>query len=145
MPLPPPQPPIAPNPALPDSTSLQARIASLEARLQALEAVFSQSADGLTITSRGNIVLDASKDVFISAERNMSVEARGAGQFTIWKDLKIEAGHELWIKAEDRYHFDCGNVVIDAKKSGSLDIKGNRVTIEGSSDLAMKGSKVRQN
>jgi type VI secretion system secreted protein VgrG len=134
-----------PTLALSDSASLLARIAALEAKVQALEAMISRSADGVTITSPSNIVLKASKDLFIRAERDVSIDARGAASFTVAKTMTEEVGDKLLTKVGDKYRMDCGPVAIDATKAGDLLLTGARINVKGSGDVTIKGSKVTQN
>jgi type VI secretion system secreted protein VgrG len=137
--------PTPPSLSVSDATILHARIGALEARIQALEAMLSQSAEGVTIASTGNIVLKTAKDFILRAGRNISIEGRGGADVKVVQDANVTLDHEVFVRAGDHYQLTCGSAKIDARKSGDIEISGNRVTVKGSGDVTIKGQKILQN
>lgn len=76
---------------------------------------------------------------------NQTINVGADGNMSVGKHLVIEAGDSITIKT--------GGASITMKKDGTIVIKGNDITIEGSgkinvkagSDLVMKGAKILQN
>lgn len=77
--------------------------------------------------------------------KGSAVEVGEDGLIKIGKDLIIEAGASILIK--------CGSAAIAMKKDGTISIVGKDITVKGSgkinvkasSDITMKGSKIKQN
>jgi hypothetical protein len=138
-------PPSLPTPSLSDATQLQVRINALEARVQALEAIFTKNAAGLTINSNGNITLAASKDVFIVAERDLGCDIGGNASLAIAKCMTTDVGDDQTTHVGNHYHLDCGAAKIDILKVGTVDIIGGKISVKGTGEVTIKGSKVLQN
>ena len=115
---------------------------------------------GLRTTAGTGINLIAGTALSMSANREISLATRAfevAAAVSIdldsSKDFEIAIGKSLAIKAADAILLDTGSAELNLKKDGSVDLKGKDVTIKASgkinatasSDVVIKGSKIKQN
>lgn len=116
--------------------------------------------NGMRTTAGTSIGLIAGTALSMNANREISLATRAfevAAAVSIdldsSKDFEIGSGKALVIKAADSILFDTGSAELNLKKDGSVDLKGKDVTIKASgkinatasSDVVIKGSKIKQN
>jgi type VI secretion system secreted protein VgrG len=144
-----------------DLPKLVAKVAALEARLAALERMISTTGAGVTITSPNGITLSTPGTVSIKAGLACSVSVATSLVATVGKSVQLhagdgvaaEVGKKLTVAVADEIGLTTGNASLVLKKSGDIAMDGNNITIEGSgrvnvkasSDLVLKGSKIREN
>lgn len=115
---------------------------------------------GIRTTAGTAINLIAGTALSMNANREISLATRAfevAAAVSIdldsSKDFEIASGKALVVKAADSILLDTGSAELDLKKDGSVDLKGKDVTIKASgkinatasSDVVIKGSKIKQN
>ena len=115
---------------------------------------------GVRTTAGIGIDLIAGTALNMSANRGISLATRAfevAAAVSIdldsSKDFEITSGKALVVKAADSILLDTGSAELNLKKDGSVDLKGKDVTIKASgkinatasSDVVIKGSKIKQN
>jgi type VI secretion system secreted protein VgrG len=112
-----------------------------------------QVAKDETITINGARTETVAKDetITISGARteqvakDESVSITGARTLSIGKDDSQSIGKTLSITAGTEISITCGSASIDMKSNGDITINGANITITGSSNVVIKGSKVLQN
>ena len=60
-------------------------------------------------------------------------------------NVGIKAGKKALIEAADQLDLKCGSASIQLKKNGDILIKGNKIKIQGSCDVIVKGSNILEN
>jgi type VI secretion system secreted protein VgrG len=100
---------------------------------------------------------DQSVDVDANATtkigKNDTLKVGEARTTSVGKDDSLKVGKNLVIDVADSITIKTGSASISMKKDGTISIKGKDITIEGSgkinvkasSDITMKGSKIKQN
>jgi type VI secretion system secreted protein VgrG len=117
---------------------LAARVASLEQRLAALEAVITASPGGnVAIVAPGALRLQVGTALSISVGSDLSVtSARG---------VSVSAGHNLTVTAGGATTFMSGSATFTMRPTGEVEIAGSKIGIRGSGDVVLKGSRIIQN
>ncbi|MDP3410319.1 hypothetical protein [Bosea sp. (in: a-proteobacteria)] len=113
------------------------RVRSHEASFETTGSFSVSAAVGCDINSRQNLAITAGKEMAMSA---------GAG-------MTVSVGKTLAITAADSAAMATGGASLAMKKDGSVDLRGRDVSIiasgkinaKASSDVVMRGSKIRQN
>lgn len=115
---------------------------------------------GMRTTAGTSIGIIAGTALSMNANRQISLATRAfevAAAVSIdldsSKDFEIASGKSLVVKAADAILLDAGAADLNLKKDGSIDLKGKDVTIRASgkinatasSDVVIKGSKIKQN
>jgi uncharacterized protein (DUF2345 family) len=115
---------------------------------------------GIRATAGTAINLIAGTALGMSANREISLATRAfevAAAVSIdldsSKDFSIASGKVLAVQAADGILLDAGSADVNLKKDGSVDLKGKDITIKASgkisatasSDVVIKGAKIKQN
>ena len=79
-----------------------------------------------------------------SYDKNLSMDVDGHFTAQVAKVVSI-GGKSIDIRGEDAITIRCGSASIQLKKNGDVTIEGSLITIKGSSDVLLKGSKIKQN
>lgn len=98
------------------------------------------------------LTMNANREISL-ATRAFEVAAAVSIDLDSSKDFSIASGKTLTLQAADAARLDTGSASLDLKKDGSVDLKGKDVTIRASgkinatasSDVVIKGSKIKQN
>lgn len=98
------------------------------------------------------LIMNANREISL-ATRAFEVAAAVSIDLDSSKDFEIASGKSLAVKAADAILLDAGSAELDLKKDGSVDLKGKDVSIRASgkinvtasSDVVIKGSKIKQN
>jgi len=114
-----------------------------------------------TITIAEKRTKDVGKDETFSIGDNQSttigkdatLDVGGERQTTVGKDDQLQVGKKLLIDAGDEILLQTGKASISMKKNGEIVISGKDITLKGSgkinvkasSDVTIKGSKIKQN
>jgi type VI secretion system secreted protein VgrG len=111
-----------------------------------------------TIGGKKVETIGGNKSQVIGGDRNVNV--KGKQDTVIGKDLseQISGKHreetskefeltakKVQITANDEIHLKTGSAEVILKTNGNITIKGNKINVEGSGDVIIKGSKVKAN
>ena len=133
--------------------------AAQEVAIGAAQAITVGANQSTTVGNNRSVTVAKDQNVEVGANAAMKVaknEARDVGETRatkVGKDDALKVGKKLTIDAGDQIALKTGSASITMKKDGSIVIKGKDITIEGSgkinvkasSDITMKGSKIKQN
>jgi type VI secretion system secreted protein VgrG len=127
-------PPRAPSPVVDPVTT---RVSNLERRLAALEAIISQSGGNVTIAAPGGLRIQTGAALAISCGSDLSIAcARG---------LAVSTGHNLSVTAGGLATFMSGAATFTMRSSGEVDVAGTKISVRGSGDLTLRGSRILHN
>jgi type VI secretion system secreted protein VgrG len=91
----------------------------------------------VTVSVGGKRTQSVSSDETISVSGDQTISITGAGSIKVGKTMIIDVGDEITVKS--------GDATVILKKGGDVLIKGGKITVEASSDLVLKGSKISLN
>jgi len=91
----------------------------------------------LTTSTGKNTTLSVGKDYNISVSKKHGVQ--------VGDNLTIACDKKAVINVADQLTLKCGSSSIVMKKNGDIMIKGKKLNVKMSSDITMKGSKIKQN
>ncbi|MEY4590479.1 MAG: hypothetical protein RL497_2555 [Pseudomonadota bacterium] len=83
-------------------------------------------------------------NITISTDGNFSETVKGTYTESVTKDYAVKA-KTITLKADDSITFQTGSAKITMSKNGDITISGKNVTVKGSGDVVLKGSKVSAN
>ena len=96
-----------------------------------------------TVSKNENLTVSDNRKVEIGKNESLSVgESR---TMDVAKNDKLTVGKALVIEAGDEITLTTGSATIAMKKNGDIEIEGKNITIKGSGNLTLKGSKIAQN
>jgi len=106
-----------------------------------------------TVKTGGSQATTIVKNLTVSIGKNEECKVGEARTVNIGKDDTLKVGKKLLIDAADAIEIKTGDASIMMKKDGTIVIKGKDITVQGSgkinvkasSDIVMKGSKIKQN
>jgi type VI secretion system secreted protein VgrG len=106
-----------------------------------------------TVKTGGSQATTIAKNLTVSIGKNEECKVGEARTVNIGKDDTLKIGKKLLIDAADAIEIKTGDASILMKKDGTIVIKGKDITVQGSgkinvkasSDIVMKGSKIKQN
>ena len=77
----------------------------------------------------------------------MANAAKVGGDQTVevGKELTVVAGTKLVLRAGQELRIEVGSASLVLKANGEIQLRGNRVTIEGSAEVHIKGANVHTN
>ncbi len=93
--------------------------------------------DDETVSVTGKRTESVNKDETLTIGESRSHTVRKNDDLSVGKKLVIDAGDEITLQS--------GSAKIVLHKSGDIEIEGKNLTIKGSADVVIKGSKVTQN
>ncbi len=96
----------------------------------------SVSAANIAHTAGKKYEVTAGSDFMVKAAKQVGIAAEAMAT-NVKKKYAIDAGDEFVIK--------CGSASLAMKKNGDVTIKGKNITINGSSKITLKGSKIHEN
>jgi type VI secretion system secreted protein VgrG len=96
-----------------------------------------------TVAKDENITINGGRTESVAKDESVSIS--GARTLSISKDDSQSIGKTLTISAGDEITLSCGSATINMKKNGNITIDGAKITITGSGDVVIKGSKILQN
>jgi type VI secretion system secreted protein VgrG len=88
---------------------------------------------------------EVGKDHTVTINKNQKTTVSEAREIDIGKDDKLTVGKILEVDAGDGITLKSGEASITLKKDGTIQIKGKDITIDGSGNVVIKGSKILQN
>jgi type VI secretion system secreted protein VgrG len=103
-----------------------------------------------TIGRNKSQVIAGDKNVKITGKqetvigKDLSEQITGKHREETTKEFELTA-KKIQIAANDEIHLKTGSAEIIMKKNGNITVKGNKINIEGSGDVIIKGSKVKAN
>jgi type VI secretion system secreted protein VgrG len=105
----------------------------------------------VNVGSNESVTIGANASMTVGADEAHSVD--GTRNTSVGKDDNLKVAKNLVVDAGDSVSIKTGSASITMKKDGTITIKGKDITIEGSgkinvkasSDITMKGSKIKQN
>lgn len=83
-------------------------------------------------------------NITISTDGNFNESVKGTYTETVTKDYSVKA-KTITLRADDSITFQTGSAKITMSKNGDITISGKNVTVKGSGDVVLKGSKVSAN
>ena len=106
-----------------------------------------------TLAVGGDRSADVSKNETLSIGKDQTITVSGNRTTSIDKDDKLSVSKKLYIDAGDEIVLQSGSASITLKKDGTINIKGNDITLDGSgninvkaaSNVTIKGSKITEN
>jgi type VI secretion system secreted protein VgrG len=109
------------------------------------------AAQKIKVGSTQSVEVGGAASLKVGGDRGVKVS--GGRSSEVGKDDAFKAGAKFVVSAGDAVTIGSGSASIQLKKDGTIVIKGKDITIEGSgkinvkasSDLVMKGSKIKQN
>lgn len=115
-------------------------------------AVRTTAGTSIGIIAGTALSMNANREISL-ATRAFEVAAAVSIDLDSSKDFEIASGKALVVKVADSILLDTGSAELNLKKDGSVDLKGKDVTIKASgkinatasSDVVIKGSKIKQN
>lgn len=107
---------------------------------------------GMSLIAGTALNMTANREISL-ATRAFEVAAAVSIDLDSSRDFEIASGKTLVVKAADSIMLDAGSAALNLRKDGSVDLKGKDVTIRASgkinatasSDVVIKGSKIKQN
>jgi uncharacterized protein (DUF2345 family) len=107
---------------------------------------------GISLVAGTALNMYANREISL-ATRAFEVAAAVSVDIDSSKSFSIASGKTLTLQAADGMLFDAGSADLSLKKDGTIDLKGKDVTIRASgkinaiatSDVTIKGSKIKQN
>jgi type VI secretion system secreted protein VgrG len=98
----------------------------------------------ITVTSKKNSSLAVGEGLTISVKKDWASSVEGNNKTTVTKNYGLEA-KEIVIEATGKkITLKAGDASISLS-DGNIEIKGSKITVKGSGDLVMKGSKITGN
>lgn len=100
----------------------------------------------------GAMTLSVSKDrstsiggsLSVTVGKDVTFSVDGKQNQSVTKEFALSA-KKIALTADDEIVIKVGSAQITMKKSGDIDIKGNKINVKGSGDVVLKGSKVTAN
>jgi type VI secretion system secreted protein VgrG len=78
-----------------------------------------------------------------SVGANKTVDVGGAQNVSVGKDDSLKVGKKLMIDAGDQIQIKTGSASITMKKDGTINIKGSKITIEGTQKIEEKAAQIK--
>ena len=109
-------------------------------------AISSETVGGnKSLSAGGSISESAGGDVSVNAGGNAGISAGKNFGASSGADFSANSGAKMAIQATDELTLTCGSATIVMKSNGDITINGNKIQVEASSDMALKGSKITEN
>ena len=109
-------------------------------------AISSETVGGnKSLSAGGSISESAGGDVSVNAGGNAGISAGKNFGASSGADFSANSGAKMAIQATDEITLTCGSATIVMKSNGDITINGNKIQVEASSDMALKGSKITEN
>ena len=124
----------------PDTSNahLLERMIALEGRLAVLEGIITMPpGGGVAIRSPGSLKIQVGGSCAISVGANMTI--------SVGKDQTITVGGAHVIDAGESITLTTGSARFVMKRSGDVNLTGNKVTMKSSGEMVLKGAKILQN
>jgi type VI secretion system secreted protein VgrG len=96
-------------------------------------------------TVGGNSAITIGADQSTTVGRDLELKAGRNANQAVGQDLSITAGKEIVINAGDELILKTGQASIILKKNGDITIDGTHIRAKASSELDLRGAKIRQN
>ncbi len=101
--------------------------------------------DSKTVTVEKNLSMEAKEAASLAAAKDFGVSAGEAMALSAGKDFSIDIGAKGLIEAADKLTLKCGSAQIVLESGGDVTISGGKITVKGSGEVKIQGSKVGNN
>ncbi|MEY4580510.1 MAG: hypothetical protein RL701_5213 [Pseudomonadota bacterium] len=98
-----------------------------------------------SITTGGATTLKAGKDVTIESAQDVNTSSKKKTTIKSHEDLSINGQKKGLIVVRDELTLRVGKATITLKKNGDINISGGKITLNGSGNVAVKGSNIAEN
>ncbi len=102
-------------------------------------------AKGDSLQTGGDAAMNVGGGRSASVGKDDSNQIGGSYILTVAKDGTLKIGKQLTLDGGDEVKIQSGDASISLKKNGDIEIKGKDITINGSGNVTIKGSKIAQN
>jgi type VI secretion system secreted protein VgrG len=108
-----------------------------------IETTLVEGSRSIDVGGNQSISISGSRSEQVAKGENVSI--RGERSQSVRKDDVLDVGGKLTINVADEIVLKTGSAILTMKSSGVITIQGKSIELDGSSKVAVKGSKVTQN